>query len=1221
MLGFINDIFIIFVSCKKGCRMNTTIRKILRITGKTLLWLAGIWLALLVILEIALSEKVLTKIVNRYAKEYVDGDIHFGKASISMFRRFPAAVLTLEDLAVTYPAERFDSLERAGVQGHLMYHGCSDQADTLASLHRFSVGLNVPALIGGTVRVPYMRLDRPRIFAHAYNDGSANWNMFKLGEESVEDTTETAFELPKIVIGKVKMTGRPHIVYTDCRDSIFALVSLRNLELNGRINNRRMSPGRIGLSLDTLFVAGRISRDTLALGIDRLYLHEAGRKVNVDMVSKAFVATREYGRIGIPLNISGLVSFPKDSVLAVKVEDLQIGIADIPITGEADLRFRSGATDVKADISTDRCDLNNLIRRYATNFVPLAKGIDTDAVLNIQVHCDGEYIHSTGQLPSTLAEIEIPDAVISHSDFGEHKLKLGLRTEAEIDRRGRIDIDVKRLYANVAGVELDTKAGVRDLLAQDPYIDIDGGVYANLDSIASLLPDSLQVDASGALVAMVKGSARLSQLSLYNFSSSSLTGNLIGEKISVNMPADTISAVIDGLDLTLGPEKRASRRDSTRTISTVGISGNIAKADVSYKGQIWLNAYETSISAKNFTDTQIRTDDSTSISPFRGQVNIKKLSLKDSGGSALRLSNTANSFSIFPKRGQSQAPVLALTSRNEKIMLKYDATRGLLNNANLRMTAAMNTFEKRQKMKAYRDSLAKIYPYIPMDSLMRHHMKVAGIRRSTAVVEDEFKEHDIDISLDRTLAKYFREWDLSGKMTVGQSFLMTPRFPLRNTLKGFDLNITNDKIEIAELGITSGESTLSATGELTGLRRALLGRKGALKLKLDILSEKMNADQLLTAYSNGQAYSKTSEDVSDELSEEVFIEEEEVELDSVAVTSSPSLIVVPKNLNADISFFAGDINYQDLHIDIMTADLIMKDRCVQIANTQALTNMGGINFEGFYSTRSKDDLKTGFSINFKDITAEKVINLMPSVDTLMPLLKSFGGNLNCELAATASLDEEMNLMMPSINGILRISGNDLYIKNNDMFKKMARLLIFKNRKEGHIDKMTVEGVIKDSKVEVFPFILEMDRYMLGLSGVQNMDMSFRYHASLIKSPFLIKLGMDIYGPDFDNMKFKIGKAKYKSRNVPVFSSVIDMTKVNLVESIRNVFDKGVDAVMKDGSAYNAIEQHKKNIGYVQAVDQKMEELSADEQKQFEAEQQAQEQEEQQVQETTEQNAE
>ena len=109
----------------------------------------------------------------------------------------------------------------------------------------------------------------------------------------------------------------------------------------------------------------------------------------------------------------------------------------------------------------------------------------------------------------------------------------------------------------------------------------------------------------------------------------------------------------------------------------------------------------------------------------------------------------------------------------------------------------------------------------------------------------------------------------------------------------------------------------------------------------------------------------------------------------------------------------------------MTAQLVMKERCVQITNTSAETNMGHIGLDAFYSTRTKEDLTTGFSISFKDITAEKVINLMPAVDSLMPMLKSFKGLLNCEIAATADLDTAMNIVMPTIDGVMRISGQNL----------------------------------------------------------------------------------------------------------------------------------------------------------------------------------------------------
>ena len=122
----------------------------------------------------------------------------------------------------------------------------------------------------------------------------------------------------------------------------------------------------------------------------------------------------------------------------------------------------------------------------------------------------------------------------------------------------------------------------------------------------------------------------------------------------------------------------------------------------------------------------------------------------------------------------------------------------------------------------------------------------------------------------------------------------------------------------------------------------------------------------------------------------------------------------------------------------------MKERCIQITNTAATSNVGDISFDGFYATRSKKDIKAGFNIQFKDITAEKVISLMPAVDTLMPILKSFYGRLNCEMAATTQLDTNMNIMIPSIKGIMRITGDDLSIKESKMFSTLARKLLFKN---------------------------------------------------------------------------------------------------------------------------------------------------------------------------------
>ena len=184
--------------------------------------------------------------------------------------------------------------------------------------------------------------------------------------------------------------------------------------------------------------------------------------------------------------------------------------------------------------------------------------------------------------------------------------------------------------------------------------------------------------------------------------------------------------------------------------------------------------------------------------------------------------------------------------------------------------------------------------------------------------------------------------------------------------------------------------------------------------------------------------------------------------------------------------------------------------------------------------------------------------------------------------------------MPTVNGIGRITGKDLSISDDEFFTSIAKTLMFKNKKKGEVDNLQVEVAIKDNQLEVFPFLLELDRYTLAISGVQNMDMSYKHHISVLRSPLLIRLGLNLSGPDYDHMKFKVGKALYRSKKMPSFTAVIDQTKNDLRYSIYNIFDTGVDKTIDNDDMQSLIGKHQSAIGYINAAEMEMEELSKEE---------------------------
>ena len=1157
---------------------------------RLILWIAGIWAVLLLILQILLSPSVLNRIVDRYANDFIDGDLEFSRARIHMFRHFPSIGITLEDGSLTYPADRFDTLEAASPQGRLLYSGCGQEADTLASFSRFSAGINIASLISGKIGISHAELAKPRIFAHSYDSTSANWNIFKTSEE---DTTSTS--LPPISVGRIRLSDNPHIVYTDSEDTIFAMIDVRKIAFDGRLDTKRASRNRIGLTFDSLLVAGRIAADTLGMKMDRLHVHEHNDHMDMHADASVLLATRAFGRMHIPISIKGTAGISKED-RSLALHGFKAEIASVPLDFDLDLKKKDGHLSLDGRFGVEECRIEELIDGFVKNIIPETADIRTDASISLAGTCSGNI--GNGTIPAFNLSLALPEATASHKSL-RHKINLAMKAEAGTGEDGKINLKIDEALLKTYGLGLKAGMSVSDITGEDPLISLHGNLRASADSLLTFLPEDSGIIAKGGLAAEIDGSIRLSQMDIYNFGQADITGKASSDEIVIISPKDTIDINLKGLSATIGPEKKTSVKTG-QTVKLLGIGGKITEADIALKEALTFSGNNISLSAKNAVDA-LTGKDTAKVHPLGGYLKADKLAMKDSEGMTVTVDETNNSFQMVPKTGHPEIPVLSISSENKRIYLRDNTNRLILTDAGIDGTAAMNSIERRQRRKAVIDSLAAVYPDIPRDSLMRH---ARSRRQSTAAVpewmtEEDFKSGDLNFSLDGIMADYFRKWDISGRINVRTGIVMTPYIPLRNILKGMDMSFNNNMVTVSNFKILAGQSEIEAKGTLGGLRRALLGR-GPYNLDMDLSSSKIDADELLAAISTGASFEPTAnKDEMSDISDSEFLQM--VVADTLDKEETGALLVVPADLNADIRLNAGNIRFSDLRISSLSGDIAMKERCMQITGAKAVTNMGNAGFEGFYATRTKKDIRTGFNFNLTDVTSEKVIAMMPAIDTIMPLLKSFSGLIDCELAATASLDTCMNVLTPSINGVIRIGGENLVMKDNEVFTDLAKKLKFKNSREGKIDRMTVEGVIKDNVLEVFPFVLELDRYTLALSGLHNLDMSYRYHVSIIQSPIVFKVGVDIYGPDFDNMKFKIGKPKYRNKDVPVFTTVIDQTRINLAESIRGIFDKGVEIAVAENERQEAINAHKAKIGYVNAAEQQIEELSTEEMKRLEEE--------------------
>lgn len=1167
---------------------------------KIFAWVAGVIVGLLVVAQIVLSPAVATRLVNKFAPRLLDADLSFGKVGISVFRSFPNLSLSLDDAVLTYPAERFEAEEAAHRGVRLMALGRGEEKDTLASFDRFRAAVSVPALISGTIRIPSVELTHPHVFAKMYNDSTANWNIFKSDKE--KDTTSTG--LPTIKVGHLRLADDPVIAFCDCKDTLYALLHLEDMSFRGRFNTDKPLKSKGRFSVDSLQVAGHLGGDTLRFRLDELSLQGDRHDLKLGLRAAARAATRSFGRVRIPMSLDARVAFPEDSVLTAKVTSLDANLAGLPLSASGVVSKYSDKLYVDAEAAIKSFRLGKALDEYGKNFWSGAKDISTNATLNLNAKAEGFYIAGNDSVPAVLpdieAELSIPRSNVRYAPVKD-EVKLAL--DASLATSDNVvNAKVSRLDVNCDALNLKATASAKDLLGDDPLLGLDASLDAVLAKVMEYLP-GLGITASGKLSADLSGTSRMSNLKADRIANANISGHLDSDRIDVSIPDSGLKAFVEAIAVRLSSEGNTEDDSMRMGERMLALNMDADSAYVNIKDSTLVSVADIALKAHS-ASTILGGDLKGKVHPMGGDLSIARASFRDASGTTIAVRDSKENFTVKPKDAGRKAPVLSLTSDNARVFFRSGANRIGGKGLSLTASAELNTRNRDMaaRRKAYLDSLARIYPDVPRDSLMRKAMRSrsrGGMRAPDWMSEADFRSKDLNVNLGETLTKYFKEWNINGGINLESANIVTPYLPLKNQVESFKGTFSNDRVNLTALTLKSGDSDITAKGSVWGLSHFLLGR-GILNLDLKISSDVINADQLLAAYDAGtkmNAKKLEESDLDDSAYESKILRQGETLVASA--DTSGVLIVVPGNLNAKILLEATEIDYASLVVDWMEADIVIKERTVQITNTCATSNVGDIYFEGFYSTRSKKNLRTGFYLNLVDITAEKVIDLIPAIDSIMPLLKSFSGMLDCTIAATTSLDEHMNLVIPSMNGVVRIKGTDLEINESQDFYKIAKTLMFRNKRQGHVDKMSVEGYLADSKLEVFPFMLKMDRYKLAISGIQNIDTSFKYHASVLKSPLIFRFGLNLAG-DFDDYKLKLARAKYKKESkLPVFSKVIDQTTVNLSRSINNIFEKGVEKAVEENEKQQAINDFKQSTGYVAVVDMPEDTLSAKDLKRLE----------------------
>ena len=389
-------------------------------------------------------------------------------------------------------------------------------------------------------------------------------------------------------------------------------------------------------------------------------------------------------------------------------------------------------------------------------------------------------------------------------------------------------------------------------------------------------------------------------------------------------------------------------------------------------------------------------------------------------------------------------------------------------------------------------------------------------------------------------------WKSNGVVGFETIKLYSAQFPLLISLPASKLSLSEDEIILHHTGVKVGSSDVKMSGKLSNLYETFFNQ-GTLYGNLNVSSDFIDCNEIIKAMESGSKDEEINIDVLDK--NEMAVND----TDSVA---SFGVFIVPDKIDFTLSTDVKHVKFNKLNITNISGDLIVRNQAVELAKLSMHTLAADMTTSMVYKASDAENAFTGFELDMKDIRVGMLVEIMPALDTLVPMLRSLDGLVNCRIAAKAEFDKNMDIKIPSLQAATRVKGDSLVLMDGETFSEISKMLRFKNKDKNIVDSVSVDMVINDGMIEIFPFLIGMDRYLAAVAGKHNMDMTFKYHVSLLESPLPFKAGVDVYG-NMDDFKFRITKAKLKNIQKSAVMSPVDSTSLQVNNYIKNILNKKV----------------------------------------------------------------
>ncbi len=778
----------------------------------------------------------------------------------------------------------------------------------------------------------------------------------------------------------------------------------------------------------------------------------------------------------------------------------------------------SNNDDINTDLhfTTEKYQLKPLLDMIPKEYTTSMEGMTMDGFVTSTGTVKGIYNDSLMPLINVNAQLE--KGTFEYTDLPYKLRDIAGDADVIVDLNNEMasKVILNDVSAKTGQSEIEGKGLVDYILADDMLFDLDLKMKLNLEELNPMMPEDMAIKLSGFAQGAGKIKFMLSEAMAMNIPKMKISGKFDATNLGVVYDSLTMKADKAKLDVEMPNYKN-------KLAGFLKASMQANKMDV-YEGK---NTKATIFNSNFLAETSdiMETEKMNTIKcdfnfdQMNAGMDDMSAKLDKSKGNLLMKANFSDSIST--PYIKCNFDVSKLTANMDSTDVEVTSPKGYFTMQGDKSHPEMAVFDVDYNSTSTKGSMGS-------KSFSAENMAV-----KTNIVHND-KEKNMML-----------QWIPTGYISMNQGKVKVAGLNANIEIPKMQFDFTPDEFNIKEGKVLVDNSDFELKGKLWNISK-YLHDEDLLMGEFNFNSNTTDVYKLMDLTNGFGVEDTTSKAVAEKSTEE----------------KSSGPYMVPKGI--DLKLHA-QINQALLGFDSaknVIGDLYVKDGILVLQDMRFTTTAAKMQLTAMYKTPLKNHLYVGLDFHMMDMQISELLSMFPDIDTIMPMLRSFGGKGEFHIAVETYLDSMYNVKRSTLRGVSSIKGENLVLMDGETFSEIAKKLRFSKHAVNKVDSLSAEFTIFKNEVDIYPFMIVMDKYKAIVAGRHNLDMSFKYHISVVDSPLPFKLGVDVAGT-LDEIKnsplkcIKLVKPKYTNLDRPAARKDLENKQLELRKLIHDELLKKV----------------------------------------------------------------